>query len=78
MQAPHWPWSQPFLVPIRSSPSRSRSSNVVQGSIARVRVSPLIVSVVDTVPIGTAAYVAELMAVGMISAFLLRVRPGWR
>jgi hypothetical protein len=54
-----------------------RDFRVVQGSIARVRVSPLIVSVVDTVPIGTAAYVAVLTAVGMIGVSCFSW-PGWR
>ena len=34
VQAPHWPWSQPFLMPVRSARSRSRSSKVTQGSIS--------------------------------------------
>jgi hypothetical protein len=38
VQAPHWPWSQPFLVPVNSSRSRSRSSSVTQGSTVPVLV----------------------------------------
>ena len=39
--------SQPFLVPVRSSRSRRRSSSVTRGSSsAMVRVTPLMVSVV--------------------------------
>ena len=47
VQAPHWPWSQPFLVPVRSRSWRSRSSSVVQGATDTVRGAPLIVSVID-------------------------------
>ena len=36
VQAPHWPWSQPFLVPVRSRCSRSRSSSVVQGATSKL------------------------------------------
>src|SRR5215467_6922662 len=36
VHAPHWPWSQPFLVPVRSSRSRRTSSRVVQGSTFNV------------------------------------------
>ena len=31
VQAPHWPWSQPFLVPVSPTSSRSQSSSVVRG-----------------------------------------------
>src|SRR6185369_15853205 len=44
VQAPHWLWSQPFLVPVRSSPSRSRSSSVVRLSTRTVCGSPFTVS----------------------------------
>ena len=30
VQAPHWPWSQPFLVPVSPRCSRSASSTVVR------------------------------------------------
>ena len=36
VQAPHWPWSQPFLVPVRPRCSRRASSSVVQGATASV------------------------------------------
>ena len=39
VQAPHWPRSQPFLVPVRSSRSRSRSSSVTRGS-SKLDVAP--------------------------------------
>ncbi len=48
VQAPHWPWSQPFLVPVNPSRWRSRSSSVVQASIARSRLTPLMVRLVAT------------------------------
>ena len=41
VQAPHWPWSQPFLVPVRSSRSRRASSRVVRWSTDSVCFSPL-------------------------------------
>ncbi len=44
VQAPHWPWSQPFLAPVSSSCSRSTSSSVARVSTASSRRSPLIVS----------------------------------
>ena len=42
VQAPHWPWSQPFLVPVRPRCSRSASSRVVRVSTARLRTWPFI------------------------------------
>src|SRR3984957_15511497 len=41
VQAPHWPWSQPFLVPVRSRWSRNASSKVVHGATLRRRSTPL-------------------------------------
>src|ERR1700751_3349635 len=41
VHAPHWPWSQPFLVPVRSRCSRSASSRVVQGAMSSDRAWPL-------------------------------------
>ena len=35
VQAPHWPWSQPFLVPVSFRCSRSMSSSVVRVSSER-------------------------------------------
>src|SRR5260370_36284098 len=35
VQAPHWPWSQPFLVPGRLRFSRRQSRRVVRGAISR-------------------------------------------
>ena len=37
VQAPHWPWSQPFFVPVRSRCSRSASSRVVHGRDLEMR-----------------------------------------
>ena len=51
VQAPHWPWSQPFLTPIRSARSRSRSSSVTQGSISNEWGRPLSCS--DTESVGS-------------------------
>jgi len=45
VQAPHWPWSQPFFVPVRLRRSRRASSKVVQGAMLNVRFSPLTLSV---------------------------------
>src|SRR4051794_38855425 len=41
VHAPHWPWSQPFLAPMRSSCSRSRSRSDVRVSTVTARRSPL-------------------------------------
>jgi hypothetical protein len=41
VQAPHWPWSQPFLVPVRCRCSRSASSSVVRVSRSSVCAWPL-------------------------------------
>src|SRR4051794_21120708 len=41
VQAPHWPWSQPFLVPVRCRCSRNASSSVVRVSTATSRRRPL-------------------------------------
>ena len=40
MQAPHWPWSQPFFVPVSCMCSRKASSSVVRVSSSRVRAEP--------------------------------------
>ncbi len=42
VQAPHWPWSQPFLVPVKCRWSRSASSNVVRVSSSSACGLPLI------------------------------------
>ena len=36
VHAPHWPWSHPFLVPVRSAISRRASSSVTRGSSCSV------------------------------------------
>ena len=41
VQAPHWPWSQPFLVPVRPRCSRRASSSVTRGSTASSCAVPL-------------------------------------
>src|SRR5262249_13174533 len=46
VHAPHWPWSQPFLVPVRWRCSRSASSSVVRGSRSIWRTRPLTVRAV--------------------------------
>src|SRR5438445_606813 len=45
VHAPHWPWSQPFLVPVSPMRSRSRSSSVTRVSSGSSYGRPLIVSV---------------------------------
>src|SRR3954454_13042444 len=45
VQAPHWPWSQPFFAPVRSRCSRSRSSSEVRLSTVSRRSSPFTVTV---------------------------------
>ena len=46
VQAPHWPWSHPFFVPVRPSRSRSRSSSDIRLSTVTARGSPLTVTVI--------------------------------
>src|SRR5262249_28483831 len=57
VHAPHWPWSQPFFVPVSTTVSRMQSSNVVRGSIFNLWSLPLIRSV-----IGTALSIAGALA----------------
>src|SRR6266446_9740490 len=45
VQAPHCPWSQPFLVPVRSRCWRNASSKVVHGATVSLRSTPLTNSV---------------------------------
>ncbi len=54
VQAPHWPWSQPFLAPVRSMCSRSASSREVRTSITSRCSRPLTVSTVSAGPDGAA------------------------
>src|SRR5918999_6322431 len=49
VQAPHWPWSQPFLEPVRARCSRSASRSVVRESRFTANSRPLILSVNATV-----------------------------
>ena len=42
VQAPHWPWSHPFFVPVRPMCSRSASSTAVRASMVRGLSAPLI------------------------------------
>ena len=53
MQAPHWPWSQPFLAPVSASCSRSTSSSEERGSSESMRVVPFTVSRTETVCAGS-------------------------
>src|SRR5438046_10581850 len=46
VQAPHWPWSQPFFEPVSFRCSRSASRRVVRGSRSSALASPLTVIVV--------------------------------
>src|SRR5262245_34795847 len=47
VHAPHWPWSQPFFVPVRSSCSRRASSRVVHGATLNVVGAPLRYKVIE-------------------------------
>src|SRR3954451_12601643 len=71
VQAPHWPWSQPFLVPVRSRCWRKRSSSVVQGATASCLLWPLIVRItaVASGKVGALIWVLELTSI--VS------QPGW-
>ncbi len=53
VHAPHWPWSQPFFVPVSCRCSRNASSSVVRVSTSSDRVVPLTSNV--TCAVGTAA-----------------------
>src|SRR3984885_5426108 len=44
VQAPHWPWSQPFLVPVSFRSSRRRSRSEVRESTLSCFSSPLTVT----------------------------------
>jgi hypothetical protein len=46
VQAPHWPWSQPFLVPVKPTWMRSASSKVVQGARFSFCATPFTCSVI--------------------------------
>src|SRR6266852_3980397 len=49
VQAPHWPRSQPFFVPVNSKRSRRRSRSVTRGSSSKtVLVTPFTFRVSDT------------------------------
>ena len=49
VQAPHWPWSHPFFVPVKSRRSRSRSSKVIQGLTSICFTVPLIFRAIELV-----------------------------
>lgn len=49
VQAPHCPWSQPFLVPVICRFSLSRSSSEVLGSIVNVLFWPLTIKLTDEI-----------------------------
>ncbi|MNP44100.1 hypothetical protein D3C76_1379480 [compost metagenome] len=57
VQAPHWPWSQPFLVPVSCRCSRRASSRVVRVSRSMVCGRPF-TSIVTLAWIGRAALAA--------------------
>ncbi len=48
VQAPHWPWSQPFFTDITPSSSRSASSTLMRGSRFSCRSVPSTVSLTPT------------------------------
>ncbi|KMO18342.1 hypothetical protein SQ03_10550 [Methylobacterium platani JCM 14648] len=59
VQAPHWPWSQPFFEPVRCRCSRIASSRLVRRSRSSSRRSPFTVKATRAVtgasrPAGTA------------------------
>ncbi len=62
VQAPHWPWSQPFLVPVRPRCSRSASSSVVRISTFIRWRSPLMRIVSCTASRGLGAAADETLA----------------
>src|SRR2546425_2229934 len=50
VHAPHCPWSQPFLVPVRATVSRMQSRSVVRGSTRSWRSLPLMRKVTGMAP----------------------------
>src|SRR3977135_2378340 len=46
VHAPHWPWSQPFFVPVRPRYSRRASRSVVHGATSISLGAPLTVRVI--------------------------------
>src|SRR5712672_1335164 len=62
VQAPHWPWAQPFLVPVRSRCWRNASSRVVHGATASLR-STLFTNSVTVSLAGVGNFSADLAAV---------------
>src|SRR5215467_9233100 len=66
VHAPHWPWSQPFFVPVRLSRSRRTSSKVVQGATFKVASSPLTYRVIELVRGNSAAARVGVAAGGLV------------
>src|SRR5262245_17018319 len=66
VHAPHWPWSQPFFVPVRSSCSRRASSRVVQGATFNVVGAPLRYKVIELVCGNSAATRVGVAACGLL------------
>jgi hypothetical protein len=75
VQAPHCPWSQPFLVPVRWRCSRSASSSDVRGSRSSCRTRPLTVSATCALFVAISASFVSTM-VGMLMANSLSYRDG--
>src|SRR5437879_7711844 len=64
VQAPHWPWSQPFFVPGMFRFSRRQSSNVVRGSSFRLYSLPLMRRETGTAPSTPSVFGTSLAAGG--------------
>src|SRR5689334_5705857 len=80
VHAPHWPWSQPFLVPVRSRWSRSASRSVVHGASLSCLATPFTVMATESFS-GTATISSGgLVRVILISAWrgVPRHRQVWR
>src|SRR6476469_6403400 len=65
VQAPHWPWSQPFLVPVRSRWSRRASSRLVHGATSSFRSTPLTVMLIASLAGGAIGSGLRARALGV-------------
>src|SRR5690349_12600964 len=67
VQAPHWPWSQPFFVPVKPRWMRSASSSVVHGASLSLLATPLTWSVI-VILVGAENFSPRLRAVADVLA----------
>src|SRR6516225_5570502 len=75
VQAPHWPWSQPFFVPVRSRCSRNTSSSVVRGSSVSAWRVPFTVRFTGTEKAAVPLPVSSFLIMLPVSSFLIMMNP---